>query len=136
MTHGSAHLAMSGGASETFDMTLSSGILVPDTSVILVWSGSPGGASHDDGLRIQAPSRAGVYQSSGLDFDAPVISVSTGRIGTAGSPPQFAPTGTECTVTLARVDATGVEGSLRCTGLSSTGYDKPIDVQASFTATP
>ncbi len=136
LTRGSAHVALTGGASQAFDLTLSSGILVPDTNVILVWSGSPEGESRDDGLRIQAPSKPGVYQSSGSDFGAPQISVDTGRIGTAGSPPQFAPTGDECTVTLTRADASGAAGSLRCIGLSSTGYDKPVDVDTTFTATP
>lgn len=136
LTQGSAHLTISGGASQAFGLALSSGVLVPDTNVILAWSGPSSGKSHDDALRIQAPSKAGVYKSSGTDFGAPAISVSTGRIGTAGSPPQFAPARDECTVTLTKVDATGVEGILQCTGLTSTGYDKPIDVQATFMATP
>jgi hypothetical protein len=62
--------------------------------------------------------------------------VTTGRIGTAGVPPQFAPVADECTLTLTKVDATGVEGSLDCHGLTSTDYTQPIDLQATFTATP
>jgi len=136
LTQGSAQLTMSGGASLAFDLTLTSGILIPGSNAILVWEGSPDEESGDDSLRIQAPSQAGAYQSSGDDFGAPQIGVSTGRIGTAGVPPHFGPIGDECTVTLTRVDATGVEGSLACHGLSSTAFDQPVDVQATFIATP
>lgn len=136
LTGGSAHVKMTGGASEAFDLTLTSGTLIPGSNVILVWSGPLGDESGDDGLRIQAPSEAGVYQSSGDDFLAPQISVITARIGTAGVPPQFAPVGDECTVMLTKVDVTGIEGSLGCHGLTSTAYDEPIDVEANFTASP
>lgn len=136
LTHGSAEVTMTGGASESFDLTLTSGILIPGTNVILAWSGSAGDESGDDGLRIQAPSQAGVYQSGGDDFGAPQIGVSTGRIGTAGVPPEFGPAGDECTLTLTKVDATGVEGSLECHGMTSIGFDQAVDVEATFTATP
>jgi len=136
LTRGTAQVTLTGGASETFEVTLTSGVLIPGTDVILVWSGSPGDESGNDGLRIQAPSQMGVYPSAGDDFGAPQISVTTGRIGTAGVPPQFAPIGDECTLTLTKVDAAGVAGSLECHGLTSTGYDQPVDVQARFTATP
>jgi hypothetical protein len=127
---------MSGGATQAFDLGLSSGILIPGSNVILTWSGPSGDESGDDSLRLQAPSRAGVYQSSGGDFTAPQIAVTTGRIGTAGVPPHFAPLAGECTLRLTKVDATGVEGGLDCHGLTSTDYAQPIDLQATFTATP
>lgn len=117
-------------------MTLSSGILIPGSNVILSWSRPPGDPFRDDALRIQAPSAAGVYRSAGIDFAAPQISVTTGRIGTVGVPPQFGPVGEECAVTLMKADASGVEGTLECRGLTSTTFDKPIDVSATFTAAP
>jgi len=43
---------MTGGASRAFDLTLTSGILVPGSNVILVWSGSPGDES---GVPASAP---------------------------------------------------------------------------------
>ncbi len=136
MTRGSAHVTMSGGASQEFDVTLNSGILIPGSNVILSWSRPPGDQFRDDALRIQAPSAAGVYRSAGIDFAAPQISVTTGRVGTAGVPPQFAPVADECTVTLMKVDPSGVEGSLECRGLTSTTFEKPIDLSATYTAAP
>jgi hypothetical protein len=126
---------MTGGATETFDLALTSGITIPGSNAILNWSGPPG-ADTADSLRIQAPSRAGTYASAGSAFTAPQISVVTGRVGTAGVPPQFAPVGAECTDTFARVDATGVEGTLDCHGLTSTENVAPVDVQATYSATP
>lgn len=136
LTSGSAHVTMTGGTSQEFDLSLSSGILIPGSNVILSWSGPPGDQSGNDGLRIQAPSRAGVYQSAGSEFTAPQISLTTGRVGTAGVPPQFAPVADECTVTLTKVDATGVDGTLDCRGLTSTEFDKPIDLSATYTTAP
>jgi hypothetical protein len=118
-------------------LTLTSGIIIPGTNVILVWSGAPGDESGNDGMRIQAPSRTGTYTSSATDFFAVQVSVSTaaGRVGQASVPNYLAPEADECTVTLTKVNATGVEGSLECSGLTS-GQDEAVDVSADFTATP
>lgn len=136
LTSGFAHVTMTGGTSQEFDLSLSSGILIPGSNVILSWSGPPGDQSGNDGLRIQAPSRAGAYPSAGSEFTAPQISLTTGRVGTAGVPPQFAPVADECTVTLTKVDATGVDGTLDCRGLTSTEFDKPIDLSVTYTTAP
>ena len=135
LTGGSAQVDITGDASATLALTLTSGIIIPGTNVILVWSGAPGDESGDDGMRIQAPSRTGTYTSSATDFTALQVSVSTGRIGTAGVPFYFAPLADECSVTLTKVDATGVEGSLQCRGLTAA-QDQFVDVSADFTATP
>jgi len=135
LTGGSAQVAITGDASATLALTLTSGIIIPGTNVVLVWSGAPGDESGDDGMRIQAPSRTGTYTSSATDFTALQVSVSTGRIGTAGVPFYFAPLADECSVTLTKVDATGVEGSLQCRGLTAA-QDQFVDVSADFTATP
>lgn len=136
LTGGSAQVAITGDASATLALTLTSGILIPGTNVILVWSGSDDESS-DDGMRIQAPSRTGSYTSSATDFTAVQVSVSTaaGRVGQASVPNYLAPEADECTVTLTKVDATGVEGSLDCLGLTA-GQDQAVDVSANFTATP
>ncbi len=115
-------------------LALTSGILVPGTNVVMVWSGS-GDGNGDDSLRIQAPSRQGTYTTSATDFTAPSVSLTTGRIGNASVPAYLAPDADECTVTLTKVDVTGVVGSLQCSGLSS-GQDEAVDVSAAFTATP
>lgn len=125
---------MTGDASLTMDLELISGILIPGSNVVMVWSGS-GGQSSDDGMRIQAPNQIGSYTSNATDFTAPQVSVSTGRIGTAGVPSYFAPVADECTVTLTKVDASGVEGSLACHGLSAA-QEQAVDVAADFTAMP
>jgi hypothetical protein len=136
LTHGTAHVTMTGGATASFDLTLTNGILIPGSNVILNWSGPSGDESGGDSLRIQAPSGAGVHASAGNSFGAPQIGLTTGRVGTAGVPPQFAPVADECTVTLTKVDATGVEGTLDCRGLTSTEDVEPIDLQASYSAEP
>ncbi|MEO5885385.1 MAG: hypothetical protein ABIQ58_07730 [Candidatus Limnocylindrales bacterium] len=136
LTQGIAHVTTTGGAVATFDLVLTSGMLIPGSNVILAWSEPPSEDSGDDSLRIQAPSRAGVYPSAGGDFGAPQISFTTGRVGTAGVPPQFAPVGAECIVTLTRADAAGVEGILDCQRLTTTENVEPVDLQATFAATP
>lgn len=127
-------MEVTGDASLTMELELTSGILIPGSNVVMVWSGS-GAQSSDDGMRIQAPNRTGSSTSSATDFTTLQVSVSTGRIGTAGAPSYFAPLADECTVTLTKVDATGVEGSLACRGLSAA-QDQAVDVAAEFTATP
>ncbi len=45
LTGGSAQVAITGDASATLALTLTSGIIIPGTNVILVWSGAPGDES-------------------------------------------------------------------------------------------
>lgn len=135
LTGGSAQVAITGDASATMALTLTSGIIIPGTNVILVWSGSDDESS-DDGLRIQAPSRTGSYTTNATDFMLQVsVSTAAGRVGQASVPNYLAPEADECTVTLTKVDATGVEGSLECLGLTA-GQDQAVDVSADFTAMP
>jgi hypothetical protein len=134
---GTAHVVLGSTPAVTLELKLipGSGMLVGGGNVILNWSGAPGTDKSDDDLSVQAPGQPGSVKSSS-GFVGLALHIVTGQLGTRGAPEQFNAGDNQCTVDFTKVDATGVQGTLTCTGLTSSGYKKPIDAQGTFSATP